>query len=107
LGADCFQAQTQEDALGAVPMVQQMACSLNCRESKDVYTELLLPFNVRDRFVGGSGAAAGDPPLRIPTQKHVAAAEQTSEGNAYLFSQIMHIRIEQLSYLFTSFHIFS
>jgi len=85
LGADFFQAQTQEDALGAVPMVQQKACSLNCRESKDGYTELLLPFNVRDRFVGGSGAA-GNPPLRIPTHKQVAAAEQTSEGNAYLFS---------------------
>ena len=75
------------------------ACSLNCRESNDVYTELLLPFNVRDRFVGGSGAA-GDPHLRIPTQMQVAAAEQTSGA--------MHISFpKSCTSELSTFHIFS
>ena len=75
------------------------ACSLNCTESKDGYTELLLPFNVRDRFVGGSGAA-GDPHLRIPTQMQVAAAEQTSGA--------MHISFpKSCTSELSTFHIFS
>lgn len=30
-----------------------------CRLSQEGYAELSVPFNVRDRFVGGSGAAGG------------------------------------------------
>ena len=52
-------------------MVQMLAESKN-----NGYTELILPFNIRDRLVGDSGAA-GDSPVRIPNRKQVAATEQT------------------------------